>query len=118
MKARVTVSSLKTIATPFEWIKESDTVEVTGLYADSFLLYTSFRLETGLLLSMKTEILLQGQKHSFPITALIVKSQEQGDIFCSEVKLRQYDKELWLQLRQDIDGTQKRIDRLFESMKG
>ncbi len=118
MPARVSVSSIKTIATPFELIKDSDTVEVTGIYADSFLLYTSFRLETGLLLSMKAEVLLQGQRHPFPATAVVLKVQEQKNIFCNEVKLRQYDKELWLQLRQEIDETQKRIDRLFESMKG
>lgn len=116
-KARVKISSLKNIATPFELIKENDTVEVTGLFADSFLLYTSFRLEAGILISAKAEILIQNRVLPFPITAIITRSQEQGSFYCLEVKLRQYDKELWLQLLQELDGAQKRIDQIFESMK-
>lgn len=94
-------------------------LEVTQLGRETISFLTSVVAHVGQLVSIQGKVKLENQTHPFVATGKIVGVTANDDsASCVEVRLHQFDEELWNNIRHTLDAKQARADWLFKNIKG
>ena len=77
------------------------------------------RVAAGQLVSLSGRYAIDGEELPFKATGRIEKAAagEDGSVRV-EIRLRQFDRDLWERFRRNADDAQHRLDRLLAAMKG
>jgi hypothetical protein len=123
MAVKIEIQKVKNVTT---------TVDVLNLPENHFLQVTEYddtsvvliiplvKIAAGHLVSLQGRIVLDGIEHPFKATGKLEKVMDDKDEKMTRilVRLGQYEKKLWSQVKASSDESQLAIDNLMSSIKG
>lgn len=93
-------------------------LEVIQFSGETFSFLTSIKVALDQFISIEGKARFEQHSISFNAIGKIVGVSSDDVTSCVEVKLHQFDEEIWAKIRQFICAKQERADWIFRSIKG